>query len=310
MDGATSGLKPTERNVPFFVKPAGFRPNSHFVGRESELQEMHKILFDQKARAEGTSAVVLQCLPGGGKSHLAREFVYRYMNDFPGGIFWIRAKSKQELLLGFWDIAQRASIDTNVDKYVPFTDPNRFVTAVHEWLCSSHGWLLVLDGFRFDSVDEMRQFLPNSSDSSLIYTSTAVPSSSRQLHFLDPQVIKVPLLSASEAQQLLLLEIEKHTPTSQDLESSMKLVQHLGYLPLAIHTVARRLVATQEPLARFAKSYAKESRLRGLGAFSAVVDQLVADGAVEALNLIKILCFFDQHVPIELLAVGKSINAE
>jgi hypothetical protein len=56
-----------------FVKPLGFRPNSRFVGRELELIELNNLLFNKERRSRGTSAVSLQSLPGGGKTHLARE---------------------------------------------------------------------------------------------------------------------------------------------------------------------------------------------------------------------------------------------
>lgn len=87
----------SEQDAPYFIKPSGFRPNSLFVGRETELVDMHRMLFDKKRRAEGTSAVLIQSLPGGGKTHLAREYVYQHKDDFPGGIFWLRAKSETEL---------------------------------------------------------------------------------------------------------------------------------------------------------------------------------------------------------------------
>jgi len=63
--------QPNKEDTPYFIKPSGFRPNSLFVGRETELEEIHKMLFDKKKRAEGTSAVLIQSIPGGGKTHLA-----------------------------------------------------------------------------------------------------------------------------------------------------------------------------------------------------------------------------------------------
>lgn len=97
---STASIEPDEpqnENALFFIKPSGFRPNSLFVGRETQLSELHKMLFDKKRRAQGTSAVLVQSLPGGGKTHLAREYVYDHRDDFPGGIFWLRAKSPVEL---------------------------------------------------------------------------------------------------------------------------------------------------------------------------------------------------------------------
>ena len=122
---------------------------------------------------------------------------------------------------------------------------------------------------------------------------------------MNPQVIKLPQLSAREAQRLLLLEIDKKEPFSkEDSKYAMELVQAMGFLPVVIHAVAQRLKATEEPLSKFAKSYSNEPRLRGLGTYMAVVDQLEANGSIEALHLMNILCFFSQHIPVEMIALG------
>ncbi|KAE8447983.1 hypothetical protein EG329_009906 [Mollisiaceae sp. DMI_Dod_QoI] len=294
-----------EQDVPYFIKPNGFRPNSLFVGRETELADMHRMLFDRKRRADGTSAVLIQSLPGGGKSHMAREYVYRHKDDFPGGIFWLRAKSETELALGFWDIACKAALKTtpNGDSMQPCEAHEMFIQVVRKWFERRHEWLLVLDGIHF-SHGLLRKFIPDSRDTTLIYTSTE-KSVIGDHHFMNPQIIKLPLLSARQAQKLLLLELGKQEPFHQDdMKYSMELVQSMGFLPVVIHAVAQRLKATDEPLSKFAKSYSSEPRLRGLGTYTAVVDQLKERGADEALNLIHLICFFSQHIPVEMISLG------
>jgi len=76
----------------------------------------------------------------------------------------------------------------------------------------------------------------------------------------------------------------------------MELVQSIGFLPVVIHTVARRLKATEELLSRFAQSYNSEPRLRGLTSYMAVVSQLTLLGAIEAVNLIRIISFFSHGI--------------
>jgi hypothetical protein len=119
--------------------------------------------------------------------------------------------------------------------------------------------------------------------------------------------MKLPLLSAREAQRLLLLELDKKEPfMKDDLKYSMELVQSMGFLPVVIHAVAQRLKATDEPLGKFSRSFAAEPRLRALDAYTAVVDQLKVLGAYEALNLIYILCFFSSLIPVEMISLGTS----
>lgn len=294
-----------EPDTAYFIKPSGFRPNSLFVGRQAELAEMHKLLFDKKRRKEGTSAVLIQSLPGGGKTHLARQYLYEHKDDFPGGIFWVRAKSLTELAAGYWDIARKAALKhVEGDDAKLLKDPHQFIKMVKKWLNHRHNWLLVLDGIHFGDTEALEKFIPDSPNTSLIYTSTE-RSVAGNYHFKNPQIIRLPLLSAREAQRLLLLELDKKEPFSRDdLRHSTELVQAMGFLPVVIHAVSQRLKTTDEPLSKFARSYVSEPRLRGLGTYMAVVDQLKALGAHEALNLIYLLCFFSQHVPVEMISLG------
>ena len=289
----------------YFIKPSGFRPNSLFVGRQAELAELHKLLFDKKRRKEGTSAILIQSLPGGGKTHLARQYLYEHKDDFPGGIFWVRAKSVTELAAGYWDIARKAALkDVQGEDAKLLKDPHHFIRMVRKWLNHRHDWLLVFDGIHFGDTEALQKFIPDSPNTSLIYTSTE-RSVAGNYHFKNPQIIRLPLLSAREAQRLLLLELDKKEPFSiDDLRHSTELVQAMGFLPVVIHAVAQRLKTTDEPLSKFARSYVSEPRLRGLGTYMAVVDQLKGIGAYEALNLIYLLCFFSQHIPVEMISLG------
>jgi hypothetical protein len=300
-----ASIEPEKPSDTYFIKPPDFRPNSLFVGRETELAEIHRVLFDKKRRAEGTSAVLLQCLPGGGKSCLARQYLYNHLDDFPGGIFWVRAKSQEQLAAGFWDIACRVALKPANNDYnsTARRDPEQFITIVKEWFSANHEWLLVFDGIQFEHTEALRRFIPDSKNSSMIYTSTE-RSVGGDHHFMNPQVIRVPLLSAREAQDLFLLELDKKNPTQDDLKNSMELVQRMGFLPLVIHAVAKRLKATDEPLAKFARTYATGPKLRDLDTYKSIVEQLKVAGAVEALNLIYVLCFFSQYIPVEMVSLG------
>lgn len=264
------------------------------------------MLFDRKRRADGTSAVLIQSLPGGGKTHLAREYVFLHREDYPGGIFWLRAKSTDELALGYWDIAKKTVFKETANKEdFSRNDPQQFIKMVKKWLNHRQEWLLVFDGIHFGDIDGLTQFIPDNKNTSIIYTSTEKAVSGDH-HFMNPQVIRLPALSAREAQSLLLLELAKREPFQKDdLKYSMELVQAMGFLPIVIHTVAQRLKMTDEPLSKFARSYAAEPRLRGLGTYKAVVEQLEEMGAREALNLINILAFFSQHIPVEMISLGK-----
>ncbi|CAJ2509255.1 Uu.00g142810.m01.CDS01 [Anthostomella pinea] len=290
---------------PIFVKPTVFRPNTHFKGRERELKTLHKMLMDRQRRSVGTSSVLIQSMPGGGKSHLARQYVFKHKYDYPGGIFWIRAKSIQELEYGYWDIAKTAGLgdNTNRPEQNGFNDSRAMIKAVQAWLSGTDDWLLVLDGIHFDLPD-LQHYIPFAKHTSIIYTSTErTPGEDYQ--FDNPQVIALDSLSKREAQELLFEEMGKKQPwTQDDLRRAEELVELMDRLPLMIHVSALHLKATREPLAKYMRSYRSRPKVGNLPAYRAVREQLEHRGAVAALNLMSILAFFGTHIPVEMIVLG------
>ncbi|RYP09080.1 hypothetical protein DL764_001501 [Monosporascus ibericus] len=289
---------------PIFVKPAVFRPNTFFKGREKELKQLHKMLTDRGRRSSGTSSVLIQSMPGGGKSHLARQYVFQHRTDYPGGIFWIRAKSVKELEYGYWDIAETAGLSDirDLDRDDEQTT-RRMVAAVRAWLNTTKDWLLILDGIHFDFPD-LQYYIPFAKDTSIIFTSTE-RTVAEDYQFDNPQVIALDSLSKQEAQELLLEEMGKKKPwTQDDLSRASELVELMDRLPLMIHVAALHLKATREPLAKYVRSFKNRPRAGNLPAYQEVRKQLQHRGAVAALNLMYMLSFFGQHIPVEMVALG------
>src|SRR5439155_11194531 len=70
--------------IPFFR-------NLLFQARPNDFQQLETLIFDggeeQKAARSGWVGIV--GLSGMGKTRLAIEFAYRYLERFPAGVFWI-----------------------------------------------------------------------------------------------------------------------------------------------------------------------------------------------------------------------------
>ncbi|KAI1139183.1 hypothetical protein F5Y05DRAFT_412283 [Hypoxylon sp. FL0543] len=267
---------------PIFVKPTVFRPNA----------------------SVGTSSVLIQSMPGGGKTHLARQYVFQHRYDYPGGIFWIRAKSLEELDYGYWDIAKTVGLSEvrHLDQS-GLVDTPKMVEAVQSWLSSNDKWLLILDGIHFDLPD-LEHYIPFAKNTSIIYTSTErTPGEDYQ--FDNPQVIALDPLTKQEAQELLFEEMGKKRPyTQDDLTRAEELVELMDRLPLMIHVAALHLKATREPLAKYLRSYRSRPKVGNLPAYRAVREQLEHRGASAALNLMSLLSFFDTHIPVEMIVLG------
>ncbi len=291
---------------PFFIVPAGFRPNSVFVGMKDELRDLHRGLFDKKKRAMGTACVLLWCLPGGGKSYLAREYVFRHRDKFPGGVFWVYAKSREELWKGFWEVAQAAALKDVQDPRdaIYQADAALFIETVKKWFQNRQEWLLVFDGVtidRDDDVADLQKFIPDSKNSSVIFTSVD-KTLHRKQRLLYPVAVKVKPLSETDAQALLFKELEILDATSDQRRKALELVNGVGCLPLAIHATAHRLRATGEPLIKYRIKHTPDPKLAK--PYQEIMDDLQRLRHSEARSLINLLCFFGQHIPVEMVQLG------
>ncbi|EMR64467.1 putative and nb-arc domain-containing protein [Eutypa lata UCREL1] len=185
----------------------------------------------------------------------------------------------------------------------------RMVVAVRAWLNSTSNWLLVLDGIHFDFPD-LQYYIPFTKDSSMIFTSTE-QTVAEAYQFDYPQIIALDSLAKEEAQELLLDEMGKKKPwTRDDLSQAAELVESMDRLPLMIHVAAQHLRATREPLAKYVRSFKNRPRVGNLPAYHEVRIQLQNRGAVVALNLMYMLSFFGQHIPVEMVALGKAYLLE
>ncbi|KAG7042875.1 LipA and NB-ARC domain-containing protein [Colletotrichum scovillei] len=290
---------------PHFVHPDRFRPNSFFKGREDYLADLHKLLKDPKRRSEGTSAVLIQGIPGVGKTHLARQYYFNHKDQYSGGAYWIRSTTLQDMEDGFWRIAKTQAIKGMAAQghKKDLLNPHNMVDIVRRWFNESSDWLLVFDGIRVNDKAILK-YIPDRPNSSLIYTSTdrCDPGS----YLLDnPSMMKLPLPPIQDAQELLLEEMgKKHPYNTDDLRRAHELVQLMGRLPLMIHAAAVNMNTTREPLAKYLKTFRDSPKVGELPAYMAIRDQLQSRGNYAALNLIYILSFFSQFIPVELLALG------
>ncbi|KAJ4321902.1 hypothetical protein N0V84_005068 [Fusarium piperis] len=293
------------RNEPIFVHPERFRPNSFFKGRRQELADLHEMLMDRERREYGTSAVLIWAIPGGGKTHLAREYAFKHKHDYPGGIFWVRAKSPEDIMDAFVRIAKHAMArnEIEIQDETVLQDRNKVIPLVRDWLNRSENWLLILDGVLHDTPD-LTDCIPDAANTSMILTSTDTSIAGNH-NFDNPQKLELGPLSKEEAQILLLEEMDrKKTWTPDDLAQALEIAKLTECLPLAIHAAAGQMRATREPMSKYILSYKKRPQAGGLAAYKAVREKLEERGEREALNLMYLLSFFSGTIPVEMLALG------
>lgn len=294
--------RPTE---PYFIVPPGFRPNTFFVGMEKEYQELDRRLFD-KRRRDGTACVLLHGQPGGGKSHLARQYVYKNRKKFGGGVFWITAKSKEERYHAFWNLKQKV-VCRDKPELCDGINGNDFVSVVKGWFEGRQEWLVVFDGVaveKDEDTTDFSSFVPDSRNSSMIYISRARNLESKQ-RLLRPFPIKVGPLKVDDAKKLLFKELHIKRPTEAEERKANELVRNIGGLPLAINAISHRLADTHEPLTKYKLSYSADPTIEGT--YNKILDDLQRLGHMEAWNLIHILCWFGPEIPVEMVHLGLRI---
>lgn len=294
--------KPAE---PYFIVPPGFRANTYFVGMEKELLELDRRLFD-KRRHVGTACVLLHGQPGGGKSHLARQYIYKNRRKFQCGIFWIQSSSREERYQAFWNVHQKAVARESPETFISANRNQRsWVAEVKAWFENRHNWLIVFDGLvidRDEDTTEIQEFIPDSTNSSIIYISRAKNLESKQRLFR-PYPIKVPSLKDEDARKLLFRTLNIKKPSEAQIKSAKAIVKQIGGLPLAVDAVSHRLADTGEPLTKFSfNSYSADPKMGGT--YNRILDDLQRLEHMEAWNLIHILCFYGQHIPVEMIHLG------
>ena len=183
---------------PLFIAPAGFRPNSLFVGREEEMEQLDKLFLGERMpNRDGTVSVLLHGMPGVGKTQIAREYVFANREKFKGGIFWITASSKELIFHGFQNLVQRLAIRD---------DSGDLTQSVNIWLEDRRNWLLVFDDISIEENGEfagLSKVAPDSKDSGIIY----VARSRSWSKIRQPLILEIGPLSKEAAQWLLFKEL-------------------------------------------------------------------------------------------------------
>ncbi|MFH8662036.1 FxSxx-COOH system tetratricopeptide repeat protein [Streptomyces afghaniensis] len=224
---------------------SGNLPNSAsgvFVGRESELTELRRLLA-----AEGEAAVIqvsgtraIHGLGGIGKSTLALHYAHAHRHTYRL-VWWINAASTEQI------IASLASLTTRLCPQWAAT------TGVHEraawailWLQWHPGWLLVFDNV--DRPDDLRHYLGALPDGHHLATSRTATG----WHAIAP-TMSLGLLAPEAAIALLctLALGESHSPTPTQRQDAAALAADLGHLPLALEQAGAYLFETGTSLADY-----------------------------------------------------------
>ncbi len=219
-DGA-SGIRPPDPRIGI---PSD--PTAYFVGRETELLQV-------RAELVASGRLAVHGLPGVGKTQLVARYLRDYRDEYPDGVFWIRAEQESSLVGDLAGLAWRLELD---EQAAP--EQERQIDAVLRWLRRHPQWLLVLDNLEPAVIPAQRRWLPPGLPGHLLVTSRApLPS---------PHIRLDPLPSEVASQYLV------HRTGQDDWAAAAVVADTLGRLPLALAQAAAYIDETGRDLASYA----------------------------------------------------------
>src|SRR5271157_3034599 len=209
---------------PRFLVP--FPRNKQFQGREEEISQLYTNLSPTENL--GAGPLMVYGMGGVGKTQLLIEYVYRYKNEYPGGIYWINGA--QDWL----EELSKCAIAIGVSIINAAVQERLFSLAVSfgEYL-NTHPYSLLI----IDNVDDPRVlftqisgFVPAELKCKLVITTRRNDS--------NPHYKKIELQVFSEeiaVNFMRQLENPKYERTSASSDFVIKSIcREFGYLPLAL----------------------------------------------------------------------------
>lgn len=227
-----------QRPVSRWIVP--FKRNPYFTGRESELAELHNMLFTNNQFTKSA----ISGLGGVGKTQLVLEFIYRLREKHEHySVMWIQATSMESLDQGYHTVARQFGIQGSEANDV---DIKKLVQDFLSEDSAGH-WILVFDNA--DDIDmwigkpkiETQQsvrlidYIPRSKFGRVIFTTRDRKVGVKLAH---QNVIEMSHVTEDTATQMLRnLLIRKDLVDSRPADTKAMLAW-LTYLPLAIAQAA------------------------------------------------------------------------
>ncbi|KAI9893041.1 MAG: hypothetical protein M1814_000925 [Vezdaea aestivalis] len=209
---------------------------SKFIPRDEEMDDLKSNLYPSSTRARRRKTFILHGLGGSGKTQLAIEFMRSSKNIF-SSIFWLNGENRESIRQSFIEVARKLPHGGVPDFCRQFSggskeELDKVVNHVLTWFNQDENnrWLLVLDNVDRDSSPEANdpqsfdidEFLPEADHGSVLITS--------RLQILGQYGNNRKIGRMSMSQGLGIL----HSKIGRSLEGLEKIVELVGYLPLAL----------------------------------------------------------------------------
>ena len=205
---------------------------SNFIGRETELAK----LYENIQTANQVAICAVAGMGGLGKSELAKQYISKYQESYPGGICWLNA-TEDDFVSKIIELSGLGNNEAlKQRKYL--ADKIKYCYNNWQW---QGNVLLVFDDVQ--NYQDIKLYLPNTSHSHFKVLITTRKRLGKPVVRLDLDV-----LEASAALELLTSFIDEERIAVQR-ETAEELCQWLGYLLLGLELVGRYLAKRRISLA-------------------------------------------------------------
>lgn len=223
-----SGCMPINNNIP--------ERNTYFAGRDKYL---YNIAQTFKINEKIVIKQSISGLGGIGKTQLAREYAYRYCENYKYLIWEINSESKMTVYNDFVLLAQKLNLELHQD----FKE-NELQNAIKKWMQENRNWLIIFDNL--EDQDIIAPYQPKNR----IGGNILITSRNSNLRF--ETIIDLETFTVKEAIEFLDNRLigcdwlEKY-----DIEIKTDLVERLGRLPLALEQAAAYIKVTRTKYYRY-----------------------------------------------------------
>jgi tetratricopeptide (TPR) repeat protein len=250
---------------------------------------------------------------GIGKTQTAIAYVHEYKSHYEC-IYWISAATEATLLAGFRDIATWSSCMPSSEGL----EVKVLVGKVLSWFRMQDNWLLVIDNL--DHIELIDGYLPERSATKHTLITTRNPDAKG----IPARGLEVPLMSVNESIEMLYALSEMTSESDTVDPMAEKIVQELGYLPLAIGQAAAFIREVTRSFKTFLSDYRTHRRElhefvsngNRQYSYSIASTWLMSFNHIERRNpavakLLQLLSFLNPDgVSIDFLILGKSVVEE
>ncbi len=193
--------------------------NSDFVGRESVMERIRDLLRSPEGRP-----VALVGLGGIGKTQLAVQYAQHFLEEYPGGVFWLEANDTASVRAGY----------AGLIRFFPVPEDN-----------NDHPTDWVRDRLQQATAPTLLIFnnLTGRTDLSLLPSvgCCRILATTREGYLAYPRFHRVDVMPLDTAAALKLLQTRQVAESAEEQAAAHAIVARIGCMPLALALVAHHV---------------------------------------------------------------------